>query len=86
MEPEKRWPYFKDVYFAVFNSRDSHVRKGKDAVVAKYGREGWEKVKACKKTGLMEIFSHKPFPELRLFGETIADYADAYHAKRSLLS
>ena len=83
---EKLLPYFSgSLFMAVFNCRDHEKRKGREAVLSKFGPTGWQKVLRCKRTGIMEIFHHEATPETRLYAETIAKLADARcgkHARR----
>ena len=46
-----------------------------------YFDEAWKHVLKCKRTGIMEIFEHKPFPALRLFAKTVADAAEAQRGR-----
>lgn len=82
MNEPNRWPHLGGLFYAVFNSRESHRDKGRKAVLERYGAKEWKRVLACKRTGVMEIFEHDPFPALTLFAETTADAAEAYHANR----
>ena len=80
---EKVLPHFRgNLSLAVFNCQDHEKRKGRQAVLSKFGPAGWQKVLRCKRTGIMEIFQHEPTPETRLYAETIAKLADARCGKK----
>lgn len=68
--------YFSGLTWAVFNCRDHDKRKGREAVKAAFGPDGWVKVRASIKSGIMEIFQHQPTPETRLYAETVGQSAD----------
>jgi hypothetical protein len=68
--------YFSDIYFATFNCHDYDKRMGREAVIKKFGKDGWKRVKDHMKTGIMEIFKHNPTPETELYAITVAVYAD----------
>jgi hypothetical protein len=42
-ETLKKFPYFKSIQFAVFNVNENDIRKGRKAVIAKYGPAALEK-------------------------------------------
>ena len=69
--------HFNSITFAVFNCHDYDCVKGRRAVIAKYGNAGWKKVFDRRRTGIMEIFQHKPTRETLLYVKTIALSADA---------
>jgi hypothetical protein len=81
-ETLKKFPYFKSIQFAVFNVNENDIRKGRKAVIEKYGPAGWKNVKDRMKTGIMEIFRHKPTRETKLFAETCGMSADARIARK----
>jgi hypothetical protein len=76
------FPILGDLYCAVFNCSTHDKRKGREAVITKFGGKGWQKVKDRMRTGIMEIFQHKPTPETNLYALTVGRSAEGRAAKR----
>ena len=53
---DPRFKYFDGLDWAVFNCRASDKRKGRQAVLAKFGEAGWKKVLNVNRTGIMAMF------------------------------
>lgn len=68
--------HFEGINWAVFNCREYDKRKGREAVKAKFGEDGWAKVRGKIKTGIMAIFNEPPTRETKLYAETVAASAD----------
>lgn len=79
-----QYRHFDGIAWAVFNCLPHERRKGRKAVVDKFGIEGWRKVKAKMKTGIMELFRHAPEPETELYTFTIGEAADKRVRRKNL--
>lgn len=76
--------FFDGIIWAVFNCHDGDLRKGRKAVLSKYGMTGWRKVKTINRTGVMAMFNTSMIPETELYADTIATSADERCMKREL--
>lgn len=81
-----KFKHFNGVIWAVFNCHEQDEAKGRQAVIAKFGKEGWKKVLERKRSGIMEIFEHDPTPETKLYAQTVALAADARYDKKRMKS
>lgn len=75
------YPRFGSLYVAVFNCRPTGMKKGREAVLSKFGEKGWRKVKSLMKTGIMELFQHSPTPETVLYASVVGQHAEKYWSK-----
>ena len=65
---ERLLPIFKCLQIAVFNVHENDKRKARKRIIAEFGRDIYDnEVKPKMKTGIMEIFSHKPTRPLKRF-------------------
>ena len=76
------FPHFGSVSLAVFNCNDYGKSKGREAVKAKYGDQGWKEVTKRMKSGIMEIFNHKPTKETALFANVVGLAAEKRFASK----
>lgn len=83
LDRDPRFKYFDGLTWAVFNCRESDKRKGRKAVLEKFGVAGWKKVLKINRTGIMAMFQVSPTPETQLYADTVGVAAEARCAKRS---
>lgn len=76
------YPLFGCVSLAVFNCTEYGRRLGREAVLKRFGKRGWQKVRARTKTGIMELFEHNQIPETELYAATVGKHAERYHSRR----
>lgn len=79
----KKLKHFDNHYFAVFNAHPTDFRKGRAAVLKKYGEFTWATLKRNMRTGVMEIFQHKANPVAKLYVRAVAKSADALWERRN---
>lgn len=75
------FPYFGSEFVAVFNCNATDQRKGRDAVLSRYGKRGWAKVKNINKTGIMAMYKVKDIPETRLYSLVVGTSSDGRRMK-----
>jgi len=75
------YPKFGNVFVAVFNGTAYGKRLGRSAVVERFGRAGWKRVRERTMTGIMELFQHDPIPETKLYAEIVGQHAERHHAR-----
>lgn len=78
---DPRFKHLNCLYIAVFNCRESDKRKGRKAVLDKFGVTGWKKVLKINRTGIMAMFQSKPTPETKLYTDTVGVAAEARVAR-----
>ena len=83
LDRDPRFKYFDGLKWAVFNCRESDKRKGRQAVLKKFGEAGWKKVLKINRTGIMAMFQVSPTPETQIYADTVGVAAEARCAKRS---
>lgn len=83
LDRDPRFKFFDGLIWAVFNCRESDKRKGRKAVLDKFGVSGWKKVLKINRTGIMAMFKVPPTPETQLYADTVGVAAEARCAKRS---
>lgn len=76
--------HFDNITWAVFNCNKHDQAKARKVVLARFGNEGWKKVLARKRSGIMEIFKYTPTPETKLYAQTVALSADSRCAKKRM--